>query len=179
MMKINNLDTILIGSKPQTFDYKGIEFTLNKQNNDINGNPMYKISFSDDKNLCEVKPYLFRTYTKKGYGIFKSYNLSNSLENMFSNILFKKEFKVEYKEALQNRNVVVVGLNETNNGVTKYKLLVNGNEIEGLGSYWSDTNKCYHVTCIGTSRPLEIILTVVRSLGLKFDEIKQNYRVIY
>lgn len=85
----------------------------------------------------------------------------------------------EYKKALEERRVVLVG---TNDRGTYYDLyIIKNNElipVRGIGSYWSKEKNCYWVTAQGTSRPLEIILSVGYALGLSFRDIKQRYIVL-
>jgi hypothetical protein len=87
-----------------------------------------------------------------------------------------------YKQALKTGKVYLTLEIQTRNGVTGYNLYIlkNGDMLKvcGHSPYWSDKKRCYHVTCWGTSRPLEVILSVGRSLGLRFHEMSQNYTVL-
>lgn len=90
--------------------------------------------------------------------------------------------KEVYKKALENGNVVMTAANHGRNGITQYNLYISTPDglcsVRGHSSYWSKAKQCYWVTCWGTSRPLEIILSVGYSLGLDFHEIKQNWRFL-
>ena len=87
-----------------------------------------------------------------------------------------------YQKALEGGRVVMTANNHTRNGITEYNLYIRDDcgrqrfrQLCGHSPYWSDKKGAYWVTCWGTSRPLEIILSVGSSLGLKFHEIKQNW----
>ena len=92
--------------------------------------------------------------------------------------------KTKYKNALKAGRVYLTSAMETKNGVTGYNLYVKNPKdksmmlVCGHSPYWSDKKRCYHVVAWGTSRPLEVILSVGHSLGLKFSDIKQNYTVL-
>ena len=89
--------------------------------------------------------------------------------------------KTLYKNALKSGRVFMTTAKTTRNGVTGYNLYIKNAKnnqmryICGHSPYWSDKKEYYHVTCWGASRPLEIILSIGHSLGLKFSEIKQNW----
>ena len=87
-----------------------------------------------------------------------------------------------YKNALAKGKVYMSANNHTRNGITEYNLYIktkNGMmRVVGHSPYWSDNKCAYWVTAWGTSRPLEVILSVGSSLGLKFHEIKQNWTFI-
>lgn len=64
-----------------------IFFTVCRVKNDINGNPLYKIVIEnkEGENINHLyRDKAYRTY-KKGYSLLQTYNLSNTLENMFKN----------------------------------------------------------------------------------------------
>lgn len=93
--------------------------------------------------------------------------------------------KTIYKNALKNGNVFMSTELQTRKGVTGYNVYIKRRKIGhvpggmwqliGHSSYWSDAKRCYHCTAWGTSRPLEIILSIGESLGFRFGEIKQNW----
>lgn len=89
--------------------------------------------------------------------------------------------KTLYKNALKSGRVFMSAALQTRNGITGYNLYIKNAKdsqmrtVMGHSPYWSDKRECYHVTCWGTSRPLEVILSVGHSLGLKFDEIPQRW----
>jgi len=66
----------------------------------------------------------------------------------------------------------------TKNGITGYNLYIQEGEtiirlFQG-SNYWSNKKECYHCTAWGTSRALEIYLSIGRNLGLKFKDLKQS-----
>lgn len=87
--------------------------------------------------------------------------------------------KTIYKNALKKGNVYLTSALQTRNGITGYNVYVkrDGRMLQLLGhsDYWSEGKRCYHCTAWGTSRPLEIILSIGHALGLKFHEMKQNW----
>lgn len=87
--------------------------------------------------------------------------------------------KTIFKNALKKGNVYLTSEIRTRNGITGYNVYVRrgGRMLQLLGhsDYWSEAKRCYHCTAWGTSRPLEIILSIGYTLGLKFNEIKQNW----
>lgn len=93
--------------------------------------------------------------------------------------------KTLFKNALKNNRVYMSAALQTRNGITGYNLYikrktsknVNGGmwSVLGHSPYWSDKKQFYHVTAWGTSRPLEIILSIGYELGLKFGDIRQNW----
>lgn len=92
--------------------------------------------------------------------------------------------KTIYKNALKEGRVYLTVASQTSNGTTGYNLYILDKKTRymkyvcGHSCYWSNTKGYYHVVAWGTSRPLEVILSVGYNLGLKFEEIRQNYRVI-
>ena len=89
--------------------------------------------------------------------------------------------KTKFKNALKSGRVYMTSAIQTKNGITGYNVYVKeakGSQMLmlcGHSSYWSDKKRCYHCTAWGTSRPLEIILSIGYELGLKFHDIKQNW----
>ena len=90
--------------------------------------------------------------------------------------------KTIYKNALAKGKVYMSANNHTRNGITEYKLYVKTKDgltqVRGHSPYWSKRKQAYWVTCWGTSRPLEIILSVGYELGLEFHDIKQNWNFL-
>jgi len=89
--------------------------------------------------------------------------------------------KTRFKNALESNRVFMTSEMQTRNGVTGYNVYIKDakgptmRQLLGHSSYWSDTKRCYHCTAWGTSRPLEIILSIGYELGLKFNQIKQSW----
>lgn len=87
--------------------------------------------------------------------------------------------KTIYKNALKAGRVFLTSAKETRNGITGYNLyIIRKNrvwQVLGHSVYWSNPKRYYHVVAWGTSRTLEVILSVGYQLGLNFNEIKQNY----
>lgn len=89
-----------------------------------------------------------------------------------------KEVNITKQEFLKAKEYLFTCANKTSNGVTGYNFYLldkkrNRKRVVG-GDYWSG-NKGYHwVTCWGTYRPLEILLSVGYKLGLKFHQIEQG-----
>ncbi len=93
-----------------------------------------------------------------------------------------------FQKALKERRVFLTSAMQTNNGTTGYNVYIvecgnRGKNIDtkwlcGHSAYWSDSKECYHCTGWGMSRPLEIILSIGYSLGLKFDEIPQKHAML-
>ena len=89
-----------------------------------------------------------------------------------------KKTLAKYRRALKSGRLNVVGVKQTSNGWTGFRLFAHdGTQIVMHGSsYWSDTKGYYHCVAWGTDRRLEIVLSVGYALGLKFKEISQSYR---
>ena len=87
-----------------------------------------------------------------------------------------------FKKALEEKRVYLTTKIRTSNGITGYNIYIyRENQMYwlcGHSSYWSDSKECYHCTAWGTSRPLEIILSIGYELGLTFHEIRQNHQMI-
>ena len=89
--------------------------------------------------------------------------------------------KKEYKKALKERRIYVVGLNSA---WTQFRVYVlrNGQleriRVECSNNIEKDYGWSYRVTGWGLNRVLELILNIGYALGLDFNEIKQNYTVL-
>ncbi len=93
--------------------------------------------------------------------------------------------KTLYKNALKNGNVYMSTEMQTRNGITGFNLYIKRRkrgdrhggmwQVLGHSPYWSEGYRCYHCTAWGTSRPLEVLLSVGHSLGLNHGEMPQNY----
>lgn len=88
--------------------------------------------------------------------------------------------KEEYRQALIDGRCFIV---TQNNAETKFRVYYTKDNsgpipIDGLGGYWSKRMYCYHCSAIGTSRVLEITLSIGYELGLTFHEIPQRMRVL-
>lgn len=92
MIRLTNLNSMIIDTNLKEYEYTGITFTIQRVKNDINGNPLYKISFENNIIHKKIKGKIGKTYLSKGYTLFQSYNVSSSLENIF-NIINSKEVK--------------------------------------------------------------------------------------
>jgi len=90
--------------------------------------------------------------------------------------------KTIYKNALKKDKVFLTKEIITSNGITGFNVYIyyknNFRRIVGIGNYWSNKKECYHCTVYGSSRSLDIILNIGYSLGLKFHDIRQNYRIL-
>lgn len=88
--------------------------------------------------------------------------------------------KLQYKKALEQGKIIIIGCKFTANGWTGFKVFrVNKNQIEPViikTAYWSEKGGYYKCNAWGTDRRLEIILSIGYQLGLKFNEIRQNYK---
>ena len=88
MKIVNNLNEV-IPNKNTTYFYKNYSIELHRVNNDINGNPLYKIELCKDYiyNInSKLKGLVYRCYNKKGYSLIQSYDINKSLENIFNNL---------------------------------------------------------------------------------------------
>jgi len=91
-----------------------------------------------------------------------------------------------YQQALVDGRVIMTANNHTRNGITEYNLYIQDpapdmlglRQVCGHSQYWSNNKEAYWVTCWGTSRPLEVILSVGDSLGLKHSEMEQNWKFL-
>lgn len=88
--------------------------------------------------------------------------------------------KTQYKWALEARKIYIIGTKFTRNGWTEFKVYrLAHNQLEPVivekSPYWSKTAYAYKCTAWGTSRVLEIILSIGYTLGLEFNEIHQRY----
>lgn len=96
--------------------------------------------------------------------------------------------KTIYKNALKAGRVYLTAEKETRNGITGWNLYILRKadndktprmwKVCGHSHYWSNSKRYYYVVAYGTSRPLEVVLSVGHSLGLSHGEMKQNYEVI-
>ena len=87
--------------------------------------------------------------------------------------------KTEYRQALEQSKIVIVGSKFTSNGWTEFQVYrIHKNELQPIevpnAGYHKNFNT-YKCTAWGTSRELEIILAIGYELGLDFHEIKQRY----
>lgn len=91
--------------------------------------------------------------------------------------------KEEFIKAMEEKRVFVTGAIYTKNGWTGFRVFYVAKEppfireITG-GSLWRKMRGtwCHYVGALwGSSRVLEVILSVGRDLGLEFKEITQNY----
>ena len=88
-----------------------------------------------------------------------------------------------YKRALETGKVYMV----SNDKGSQWKVYIlrkgrNGRmymaHVYGHSSLWSGRYNAYHVTCIGMSRPLEIVLSIGYNLGMQEGDIRQNWTVL-
>jgi hypothetical protein len=90
--------------------------------------------------------------------------------------------KEQYKKALEDGRIYLKASNDRGTYRHMWEQPTDPaqrlTEITGLGGYWSKKKQCYWVTAIGTSRPLEVILSVGYTLGLSFHEIMQRYTIL-
>lgn len=83
-IKITNLDSI-VSAENTLYLYKGLEINVYRVKNDINGNPLYRISiFKDGENITENYRGRLGRWNKKKFITIQSYNLSNSIEHMLN-----------------------------------------------------------------------------------------------
>lgn len=91
-----------------------------------------------------------------------------------------------YKRALKQGRVFMTANNHTRNGITEYNLYILNptremkgiRQVYGHSNYWNDKRQAYWVCAWGTSRPLEVILSIGYKLGLGFHDIEQNYKFL-
>lgn len=89
--------------------------------------------------------------------------------------------KDEYKKALEEKRILIHGCKYTRNGYTEFSVYeIKDNKLFDIdvptASYHAkNCFNLYKCSAWGTSRTLEIILAIGYELGLRFDEIKQNY----
>lgn len=88
--------------------------------------------------------------------------------------------KEEFKQALKERRVLVVGVKYTSKGWVGFRVFIvtkdcKIKELTG-GSAWRKVGNtyCYYTNVFGSDRVLKIILSIANDLGLKFDEVKQD-----
>ncbi len=89
--------------------------------------------------------------------------------------------KKQYQKALEERRIVIVGVKYTKAGWTGFRVYeIHKNTlvpvIEEKASYWKDKKHFYECRAWGTDHRLEVILSIGYTLGLKFNEIRQNYQ---
>lgn len=88
--EIENLNEVknIYADSNDTYYYKNYQFTLVRVNNDINGNPLYKITLSKDFEYitAQLKGLVTRTYVSKNYGLIQSYNLQDDLKRIFEKL---------------------------------------------------------------------------------------------
>jgi len=92
----------------------------------------------------------------------------------------EKMNKEDFKKALEESRVIVVGVKYSQrNKWVGYRVFVIENnelyELREISKLWDDSKGCYYCSTWGTSRPLEVILSIAKTLGLKYEEIKQNF----
>lgn len=93
--------------------------------------------------------------------------------------------KQEFKRALEDRKVLIVGTKYTTNGWTEFRVYIIEKSKAGLtpfkqvlvedAPYFNKKNWSYKCVAWGTDRRLEVILGIGYTLGLKFHEIRQTY----
>lgn len=86
----------------------------------------------------------------------------------------------QYKKALEDRKVFIVGTKFTKSGWTQFRVYrIYNNQPQRIivkdASYWNEKAHAYKCVAWGTDRRLEVILSIGYSLGLKFSDIRQNY----
>ncbi len=94
--------------------------------------------------------------------------------------------KEDYKKALEEGRIYIVGTKFTRNGWTHFDVYECKNYGDTVGmeritvpsAYWRESTGDYACSAWGTSRTLEIILAIGYKLGLYFHDIKQNYRTL-
>lgn len=116
MIKVENLKGIK-ASESILYSYNNYEIMIYRVNNDINGNPLYRIYLSENfESINEkLKGLVYKCYCNKGYSLIQSYDINKSLENIFEKLEnelekslnnFKnkslQEQKEEIKEILKN-----------------------------------------------------------------------------
>lgn len=92
--------------------------------------------------------------------------------------------KNQYKKALEQRKIFVVGVQFTSNGWTGFKVYWNKKVaimipvIVEESPYWSATKGFYKCNAWGIDRTLEVILSIGYELGLEFNDIKQRHEFL-
>lgn len=91
--------------------------------------------------------------------------------------------KGEYKKALEAGKIYITGSKYTSNGWTQFKVWrLFKNKLIPIWvncPYANEKNWDYRCVAFGTNRQLEIILSIGYELGLEFNEITQNYRLLF
>lgn len=92
MMEIKKFESIyMMSDKTWAITPTGIQFKVTRVKNDVYGNPMYRIEF-DSKTWQEVvkvsskERAIGRLYKEKFYISFQSYNVSDTVKHLFSNM---------------------------------------------------------------------------------------------
>ena len=91
MKNVNQDFTNVIAEHKQPIAYHiegaAITFTIQRRNNDINGNPLYKVVVFDkngDNVTADYRGKFYRVYSSKGYALLQSYSISDSLARIFN-----------------------------------------------------------------------------------------------
>jgi len=94
--------------------------------------------------------------------------------------------KKDYQKALEKGEVVIVGnrYSQKNGWVGFNVYLIQKNQMIRIRpddslkalAYWDKKRGSFYCGAWGTDRRLEVILSIGYVLGLKFSEIRQNYR---
>ena len=87
LLKVNTLREV-VPTEKKLYVYNNYEIMIYRVNNDINGNPLYKILLSKDSMDVNylLKGLVYRCYKNKGYSLIQSYDITNSLERIFESI---------------------------------------------------------------------------------------------
>ena len=86
---LEDIHDVIYTMNPQdTCYYKNYTFKIERVNNDVYGNPMYKFQlFKDFTSINEsLKGLVTRCYKTKGYSLIQSYNISQDIEYIFNKI---------------------------------------------------------------------------------------------
>jgi hypothetical protein len=82
IVNVNSLDSML-SAENTLYKFNDMYINVYRVKNDINGNPLYHISFYNEREENITKNYrgkIGRYYSKKGYITAQSYNISNTIE---------------------------------------------------------------------------------------------------
>ena len=92
MMEIKKFENVyMMSDNTWAITSTGIQFKVRRVHNDMYGNPMYHIEFDLEtwKEIIKVSAKereIGRLYKEKGYISFQSYNLSDTIKNLFKNL---------------------------------------------------------------------------------------------
>lgn len=87
---IESLQEVYTGREVECYHYgENFVFHVGRVNNDVNGNPLYKLSvwYDYEPVTQHLKGHVYRCYASKGYALVQTYDLHRTLNSLLNEVI--------------------------------------------------------------------------------------------